>query len=63
MEQEAKDATGGGISRSQHKVFTLPHDRGAVTQFLSTPLERVDPALTDTQVLIITADVDAATMV
>ena len=61
MEQEAKDAT--GISRSQHKVVTLPHDRGAVTQFLSTPLERIDPALADTQVLVITADIDAATMV
>jgi ATP-dependent RNA helicase DeaD len=63
VEQEAKDATAGGISRSQHKVFTLPHDRGAVTQFLSTPLERIDPALADTQVLVITADIDAATMV
>ena len=61
MEQEAKDGT--GVSRSQHKVLTLPHDRGAVTQFLSTPLERVDPAVADTQVLVITADVDAATMV
>ena len=61
MEQEAKDAT--GVSRSQHKVFTLPHDRGAVTQFLSTALERVDPAVADAQVLVITIDVDAATMV
>ena len=61
MEQEAKDAT--GVSRSQHKVLTLPHDRGAVSQFLSAPLERVDPAVADAQVLIITADADAATMV
>jgi ATP-dependent RNA helicase DeaD len=61
VEQEAKDAT--GISRSQHKVFTLPHDRSAVTQFLGVPLERVDPAVADTQILVVTADTDAATMI
>jgi ATP-dependent RNA helicase DeaD len=61
VEQDAKDAT--GISRSQHKVFTLPHDRGAVSQVLAAPLERVDPALSDTQVLVLAADTDAATMI
>lgn len=61
MEQDAKDAT--GIARSQHKLFTLPHDRGAVGQFLSSPLERVEPSADDTQVLVLTADTDATSMI
>ena len=61
MEQDAKDAT--GIARSQHKLFILPHDRGAVSQFLAATLERVDPSTAETQVLVLTADTDAATLV
>ena len=61
VDQDPKDAT--GVARSQHKLVTLPHDRSAVSQFLEQPLERVDPDLADTQLLVLAADIDAATMI
>lgn len=58
MDQDERETT--GVTRSQNIVLTLPHDWGSIAHFLSSALERVDPALPDTQLLVITADADAA---
>lgn len=52
-----------GVTRSQNVVLTLPHDWGSIAHFLPAALERVDPSLPDTQLLVITADAEAATAI
>ena len=61
MDQDERDTT--GVTRSQHVVLTLPHDWGSIAHFLTAALERVDPSLADTQLLVITADPDATAAV
>lgn len=61
MEQDAKE--NAATSRSQHSVLTLPHDRGAVGQFLAGALERMDAASHDVQLLVLTPDTETAAMV
>ncbi|NUQ21077.1 MAG: hypothetical protein HOQ09_08965, partial [Gemmatimonadaceae bacterium] len=61
MEQDAKDNT--ATSRSQHSVHLLPHDRGAVEQFLAGALERIDAASGEVQLLVLAADTESAAMI
>jgi len=58
VETEERDERGSG--RSQNVVHTLPRSMASVPQFLTGPLERVDPAAGTTQVLVITADAETA---
>lgn len=58
METEEKEERGSG--RSQNVVHTLPRSMASVPQFLTGPLERVDPAAGGTQVLVITPDAETA---
>lgn len=58
METEERDERGSG--RSQNVVHTLPRSMASVPQFLTGPLERVDPSAGSTQVLVITADAETA---
>ena len=58
METEERDERGSG--RSQNVVHTLPRSMASVPQFLTGPLERIDPAAGTTQVLVITADAETA---
>ena len=58
METEERDERGSG--RSQNVVHTLPRSMASVPQFLTGPLERIDPAEGTTQVLVITADAETA---
>jgi ATP-dependent RNA helicase DeaD len=58
VETEEKDERGSG--RSQNVVHTLPRSMASVPQFLTGPLERIDPTTGTTQVLVITADAETA---
>ena len=51
MEHEDRESAGGttGATRSQHVVYTLPHDWGTIPQFLAAALERLDRDAADTQ--------------
>jgi hypothetical protein len=58
VETEEKEERGSG--RSQNVVHTLPRSMASVPQFLTGPLERVDPVAGGTQVLVITPDAETA---
>ena len=58
VETEERDERGSG--RSQNVVHTLPRSMASVPQFLTGPLERVNPSEGDTQVLVVTADAETA---
>lgn len=58
MEPEESEERGSG--RSQNVVHTLPRSMASVPNFLTGPLERVDPAAGATQVLVLTADAESA---
>jgi superfamily II DNA/RNA helicase len=57
-DQEAREGT--GIARNQNVVYSLPHDRSVVAEFLAPALARVDAEQPDVQLLIITADAEEA---
>ncbi len=61
MEQDAKEPS--GITRSQHSVLVLPHDRSAVAAFIGAALDKVDAEVGDTQLLVLTPDSEAAALV
>ena len=61
MEQDAKEST--GITRSQHSVLVLPHDRSAVAAFLGAALEKVDVDAAEAQLLILTPDAESTALV
>jgi ATP-dependent RNA helicase DeaD len=58
VETEEREERGSG--RSQNVVHTLPRSMASVPRFLTGPLERIDPSLGDTQVLVVTADAETA---
>ena len=61
MEQDAKEST--GITRSQHSVLILPHDRSAVAAFLGAALDKVDADVAETQLLILASDAESTALV
>ena len=58
MEPEERDERGSG--RSQNVVHTLPRSMASVPNFLTGPLERVDPTAGSAQLLVLTADPESA---
>ena len=58
MEQEERE--GSSISRNQNVIYTLPHDSASAAQVLQPGLERIDAAVAETQMLVVTADAEAA---
>ena len=58
MDTEERDERGSG--RSQNVVHTLPRSMASVPNFLTGPLERLDPTAGTTQVLVITADAETS---
>ncbi|MBA2708631.1 MAG: DEAD/DEAH box helicase [Gemmatimonadaceae bacterium] len=58
VETEEKEERGSG--RSQNVVHTLPRSMASVPRFLTGPLERTDPTVGATQVLVITSDPESA---
>lgn len=61
MEQDGQAA--GSVSRSQNVVYVLPHDWTSMSQFLEPMLDRVDDASQSVQMLVLTADAEAAAAV
>ena len=58
VEHEAREHA--GVARNQNVVFVLPHDAAAVAEFLPPVLDRIDPDLQATQLLVLTPDVETA---
>lgn len=57
MESEEREAATG---RSQNVVHVLPQSMDSVPRFLTAPLERVDPVAGGIQLVVLTADPEAA---
>jgi ATP-dependent RNA helicase DeaD len=57
LESEEREAATG---RSQNVVHILPQSMDSVPRFLTAPLERVDPAAGALQLVVVTADAEAA---
>jgi len=57
LEPEEQEAATG---RSQNVVHVLPQSMDSVPRFLTAPLERVDPAARGVQLVVVTADAEAA---
>lgn len=57
VEQQSNSA---GVSRSQNLLHVLPEDFAAGARLIEPLLERVDPAATQVQLLVITSDAEAA---
>ncbi|HVF38789.1 MAG TPA: DEAD/DEAH box helicase [Gemmatimonadaceae bacterium] len=58
LETEESEERGSG--RSLNVVHTLPRSMASVPLFLTGPLERIDPTIGTTQVLVITSDPESA---
>jgi ATP-dependent RNA helicase DeaD len=58
VEENDREVT--GATRSQNVVITLPHDWAVIDRFLAPALERVNPDVEGTQLLVLTQDGDAA---
>ena len=58
MEADAKEPT--GVTRGQNVVQVMPQDWFAAEAVLDTLIARIDPALAQTQLLIVTADAEHA---
>jgi ATP-dependent RNA helicase DeaD len=56
IEPEAPERA--AVARNQNVVYVLPHDAGAVAQFLDPALERIDPEEAALQVLVLTPDAE-----
>ncbi|HEY6218594.1 MAG TPA: hypothetical protein VIV65_00970, partial [Gemmatimonadaceae bacterium] len=61
MEQDGRDL--GGATRSQNVVYVVPHDWASISYFLAPLIERIDETVATPQVLVLTADADAAASV
>jgi len=57
LESEEREAATG---RSQNVVHILPQSMDSVPRFLTAPLERADPAAGAVQLVVVTADAEAA---
>ena len=58
MEHEVRETP--AVTRGHNALYQLPHDWASIAHFLGPVLERVDPASRDVQVLVVTADAEAA---
>jgi ATP-dependent RNA helicase DeaD len=51
------------VARNQNVLHVLPHDAAAVSQFIDPALERLDPEIAETQLLVLTPDTETAVLV
>ncbi|HET7585466.1 MAG TPA: DEAD/DEAH box helicase [Gemmatimonadaceae bacterium] len=58
MDPEARDLS--GVTRHQNVIVVLPQDTASMPAFLAPALERVDRAVPETQLLVLTPDPDTA---
>jgi ATP-dependent RNA helicase DeaD len=58
VEETGRDL--GGVTRSQNVVYVVSHDWASISYFLAPLIERVDESAREVQVLVLTADAEAA---
>src|SRR5215831_98263 len=63
MSSADRDLASQPVSRSQNAVFVLPHDWTSIAEFLAPLVEKIDPDVSDVQLLVVTSDADAAAAV
>jgi ATP-dependent RNA helicase DeaD len=51
------------VARNQNVLHVLPHDAAAVSQFIDPALERLDPEIAETQLLVLTPDTETAVLI
>jgi ATP-dependent RNA helicase DeaD len=51
------------VARNQNVLHVLPHDAAAVSQFIDPALERLDPEVAETQLLVLTPDTETAVLI
>jgi ATP-dependent RNA helicase DeaD len=51
------------VARNQNVLHILPHDAAAVSQFIDPALERLDPEIAETQLLVLTPDTETAVLI
>ena len=61
MEHDAKESP--TVTRGQNALYQLPHDWASIAHFLGPVLDRVDASSRDVQVVVVTADAEAAAFV
>jgi ATP-dependent RNA helicase DeaD len=61
VEQAAREVA--GVTQGQNAVYVMPHDWASIAQFLGPLLERVDDAMREVQLLVITSDAEVAAAV
>lgn len=59
-EERGESSERATVARNQNVMHVLPHDTAEIGRFLVPALERLDPALPGTQLLILTSDTDMA---
>lgn len=59
MESPEKDSS-AGVTRGQHVVYTLPPDRAHIPQFMAPLVAKIDRAVSDPQVIVVTPDAELA---
>ena len=59
MEERERPA----VARNQNVLHVLPHDAAAVSQFIDPALERLDPEIAETQLLVLTPDTETAVLI
>ena len=63
MSSVDRDLASHTVSRGQNAVIVLPHDWTSIAEFLAPLIERIDPDISDLQLLVATGDADAAAAV
>jgi ATP-dependent RNA helicase DeaD len=58
VEETGRDL--GGVTRSQNVVYVVSHDWASISYFLAPLIERVDENAREVQLLVLTADAEAA---
>jgi ATP-dependent RNA helicase DeaD len=61
VEESGRDL--GGVTRSQNVVYVVSHDWASISYFLAPLIERVDEQAAGPQLLVLTADAEAAAAV
>jgi ATP-dependent RNA helicase DeaD len=57
VDQEAKEPT---VTRGQNVVYQMPHDWASIAHILAPVIDRIDETTRDVQLLIVSADAEAA---
>jgi ATP-dependent RNA helicase DeaD len=63
VDQDLEERERPAVARNQNVLHVLPHDAAAVSQFIEPALGRLDPAIADTQLLVLTPDTETAVLI